>query len=286
MKQFKIRPSITNRDSKALNIYLKDISKYKILTPEQEKELAAKMRSGDKKAKNLLISSNLRFVVSIAKQYQGKGILLEDLVAAGNEGLIEACNRFNETLGYRFLSYAAWWIRNKILNVIELYSNTIKIPLNKTVAINRLNNIINNYIATTELPPSISELAKFMNMSENDIQDLLINSRIGVNRETIINEDGEEESIYESCSSESDLADKDLLEKNTQEDIKDILSSELSKLEYNVIIKFFGFGESPKTPEEIGRDLGITKERIRQIKDKAILKLRKSDKLNLLYNYL
>lgn len=287
MKHFKIRQSITDRSSNAVRLYLKDISKYKLLTIEEESELVEKMLKGDIKAKETLISSNLRFVVSIAKQYQNKGLEFPDLISAGNEGLIKACSKFNPKFNCRFLSYAGWWIRNSILKNLILYGKTIRIPTTKLDLINKITKYIDQFLAENEMEPSIEDISKKFSLNSEYVEDLLSYSNISITPDTVYNEDGDLESIYDTLViDDNNDSDSTLQTESKQQDFNNILKASLNDIEYRVITKLFGINGPEKTIEEVSNYYNITKERIRQIKYRAINKLRKSDQIQTLYNYL
>lgn len=287
MKHYQIRQSITDRSSTSVKLYLRDISKYKLLTVEEESKLVEQMLNGDIKAKEVLISSNLRFVVSIAKQYQNKGLEFPDLIAAGNEGLIKACSKFNPKFNCRFLSYAGWWIRNSILKNLILYGKIIRIPTTKLDLISKIVKYIEQFLSENEMEPSIEDISKKFSLNPDYIEDLLSYSNISVTSDTVYNEDGELESIYDTLVIEDNNdSDSNLKTESKQYDFDKILRSSLNDIEYRVITKLFGINCQEKTIEEISNYYNITKERIRQIKYRAINKLRKSDQIQTLYNYL
>jgi len=268
MKHFQIRQSITDRSSESVTLYLKDISKYPLLTVEQERELAVKAVNGDKQAKDKLIESNLRFVVSIAKQYQGKGLELEDLISTGNLGLIRAVDSFEPERELRFLSYAGWWIRDFIINEIINNGKAIRIPFNKTITINKINQALIQFETENERPPTADELAELLAMEEDSVKELMDMTEVSIVK---------------------DLTDLDVNYtpdiNNNQEFLKDFLSSLLTKTETRVLCESFGIGTEEKEIKEIAEELEVTMERVRQIKNTAILKLRKHPNINNLLNY-
>lgn len=266
MQHFQIKQSITDRSVESVKIHLKEIAKYKVLTPEEELELAMKMYSGDTQAKERLINSNLRFVVSIAKQYQGKGIEFEDLIAVGNLGLIKACEKFNPELGYRFLSYAGWWIRDFIINEIINHGRMIRIPFNKTISINRLNQIITDFETINERPPTADELSDLLKIEEDEVDELLevYNTTVSTDLETC--NAGYEEDY--SCGTSALLP---------------FLQNNLTKMEYAILTKSFGLDGNESELKEIAKQYGLTRERVRQVRNKAIIKLRKHPDINNLF---
>lgn len=258
MQHFQIKQSITDRSVDSVRIYLKEISKYKVLSPEEELELAIKAANGDESAKNSLIQSNLRFVVSIAKQYLGKGIEFEDLIAVGNCGLIKAVEKFDPTIGVKFLSYAGWWIRDYIINEIINNGKLIRIPFNKTLNINKLNKIIIEFEAKNGRPPTEDELADILQITEQEIDELMA---IG---ETSISND------LESCN----VGYTEDLNCNISV-LLPFLKKVLTKMEYSVLVKSFGLEGEELELKEIADQYNLTRERVRQVKNKAIIKLRK-----------
>lgn len=286
MKHYKIKPSITDRSSISVDLYLKDISKFPILTPEEELNLVTQMRNGDKSAREKLINSNLRFVVSIAKQYQNKGLDFADLISVGNLGLMTAIDRFNPEYNCRILSYAIWWIRDFILQELFTNGKTIKVPVGKVTTVNKLNRILTEFEQKNERPPTVEELVPLLGMSNFEIEDLLSYSQLQVFSEETVSDDGDTTSLYDSICDEDSDADSALKSLGLTSVIEDILSEVLNPIEYQVIIKLFGIGCGEMAYNDIAEDLNLTRERVRQIKDKAIIKLRKSNKINFLQKYL
>lgn len=286
MKHYKIKPSITDRSSISVDLYLKDISKFPILTSEEELNLVTQMRNGDKSAREKLINSNLRFVVSIAKQYQNKGLDFADLISVGNLGLMAAIDRFNPEYNCRILSYAIWWIRDFILQELFTNGKTIKVPVGKVTAVNKLNRILTEFEQKNERPPTVEELVPLLGMSNFEIEDLLSYSQLQVFSEETVSDDGDTASLYDSICDEDSDADSALKSLGLTSVIEDILSEVLNPIEYQVIIKLFGIGCGEMAYNDIAEDLNLTRERVRQIKDKAIIKLRKSNKINFLQKYL
>lgn len=282
MKHYQIRQSITDRSSLSVNLYLKDIAKYPLLTEEEEKLLIQQFP--DPKAKELLIKSNLRFVVSIAKQYQGKGVDFADLISAGNMGLIKAIDQFDLNFGFRFLSYAVWWIRDYILKEIQNNGKTIRIPAGKITFINKINKFITEYEQKYGQPPTDDIIAQMLGIEDFNVQNLMSNS-IVIIPDTIVNKDGEEESIFDTLHNENENTDKSLQFKSITVEIIDVLKRNLNQTEFEIITELFGINVNPLSLDEIGIKHNITKERVRQIKDKAIIKLRKSSDILKLSKY-
>lgn len=268
MKHFQIKQSITDRSSDAVRLYLKDISKYPLLTPEQERELAIKAINGDKQAKDKLIESNLRFVVSIAKQYQGKGLELEDLIATGNLGLIRAVDTYEPERELRFLSYAGWWIRDFIINEIMNHGKEIRIPFNKAITINKINQALIHFEAVNERPPTADELAELLEIEENSVKELM-----NITDLSIVKDLSEVDASY---TPEININHEFLIR---------FLYANLSKTEAKVLCESFGIGTDEKDIKQIADERNLTIERVRQIKNTAILKLRKHPNINNLLNY-
>jgi len=278
MKHYKIRQAITDRSSESVNRYLKDIKKYPLLTDEQEKEL---FKNLTKENSDKIIQSNLRFVVSIAKQYQGKGVELSDLISSGNIGLLKALDKFNPDMGFKFISYAVWWIRQSILETI-MTDKTIKVPISKVNENIKIVKAITEYEQKYGIPPSDLDLSESLGLDIDELNDI-VKSNIIVINETTTNQDGEEESIFDSI-----LID-DYTEETISNDIKTSVNAALNELtdtEQSVIKDLFGFNGEPKEISVIAEKNNITVERVRQIKDKAIIKLRKSPNIESLLKYL
>ena len=279
MKHYKIRQAITDRSSESVNLYLKDIKKYPLLTDEEEKALFANLT---KENSDKIIQSNLRFVVSIAKQYQGKGVELADLIAVGNTGLLQALNKFDPNMGCKFISYAVWWIRQAILEEIMTNGKTIKVPTNKVSNNIKIMRTITDYEQKYGIPPSDDELAELLDMDVEELQQVM-KSNIVILNDSVKNQDGEEESIFDSIIVDN-YTEEDVLN-----DIKTAVNAaleELNPIEKQVIKDIFGFNGEPKELCVIAEQNDITVERVRQIKDKAIIKLRKSNNIGALLKYL
>lgn len=273
MKSLQIKQSITDRSDTALNSYLKDISKYPLLTVEEEKEVATKAATGDKKARDTLIKSNLRFVVSCAKQYQNQGLPLIDLINEGNLGLIKAAAMFDVTRGFRFISYAVWWIRQAILYSLSGQSRIIRLPVNQIHTINKISKATQEFEKKYERTPSYLELEKLTDIQADKI-DSIINSNnriVSVDAPFKSEEEGTLIDVIQNYNSPK--ADLNLIKESEDKNIELILNK-LSDREHDILIMFFGLGCYQMTLEEIGRKFGITSERVRQIKEKAIRSLK------------
>lgn len=273
MKSLQIKQSITDRSDTALNSYLKDISKYPLLTVEEEKEVATKAATGDKKARDTLIKSNLRFVVSCAKQYQNQGLPLIDLINEGNLGLIKAASMFDVTRGFRFISYAVWWIRQAILYSLSGQSRIIRLPVNQIHTINKISKATQEFEKRNERTPSYIELEKLTDIQADKI-DSIINSNnkiVSVDAPFKNEEEGTLVDVIQNYN--SPRADLNLIKESENKNIELILNK-LSDREHDILIMFFGLGCYPMTLEEIGKKFGITSERVRQIKEKAIRNLK------------
>jgi len=286
MKHYPIRQSITDRSSISVNLYLKDISKYPLLTDEEESELISKIKNGDEKAKEKLITSNLRFIISIAKQYQNKGIEFADLISAGNIGLMRAISHFDNSYNCKFISYAVWWIRDSILKEILDYGKIIRIPAEKVTKFNKLNKVIAQYEQDHGVSPSFKELEELLNCSEEDLKNVISQCSVFIVPDSIVNSDGEEESIFETLYIEDGNTDENLKKQSESKTIIDFLKQNLNDTEYYVISNFFGIEGKKMNIDDISISCNITKERVRQIKDKAIIKLRKCPGVEKLANFL
>ena len=287
MRQLKITKSITNRESQSLEKYLQEIGKVDLLTPEEEVELAKKIKEGDKEALEKLTQSNLRFVVSVAKQYQNQGLSLSDLINEGNLGLIKAAQRFDETRGFKFISYAVWWIRQSILQALAEQSRIVRLPLNKVGSLNKINRAFAALEQEFEREPTPDEIAKLLEISVEEIETTLgVASRhVSMDAPFVDGEDNSLLDILENPNAtEADLH----LEYN--ESLRREIERSLSTLtvrQKDVLKLYFGIGiEHPVSLEDIGDMLGLTRERVRQIKDKAIGKLRETSRSKLLKHYL
>jgi len=285
MRQLKITKSITNRESAALEKYLQEISKEAMISAEEEVELAQRIKKGDPKALERLTKANLRFVVSVAKQYQNQGLSLPDLINEGNLGLLKAAERFDETRGFKFISYAVWWIRQSILQAISEQSRIVRLPLNQVGSVNKINREINRFEQLNERRPSVDEIAEKVDLPQEKIDEAMaINGhQISVDAPFI---EGEDNSLLDvMANSDAPLADNQLVEESLKSEIQNALSA-LNERERNVLEASYGINQPELTLEEIGTKFGLTRERVRQIKEKAIRKLRNSKANKFLKTYL
>ncbi len=285
MRQLKITKSITNRESDSLDKYLQEIGHEELISVEEEVELAQRIRNGDRKALEKLTKANLRFVVSVAKQYQNQGLSLPDLINEGNVGLIKAAEKFDETRGFKFISYAVWWIRQSILQAIAEQSRIVRLPLNQVGSVNKINRILNKFEQENERRPSIDEIADKVDIPQEKIEEAMkVNTRhISVDAPF---SDSEDNSLLDILpNNDSPMADKKLVLESLREEINRALQT-LNERERNIIEAFFGINQQEMTLEEIGVRYGLTRERVRQIKEKAIRRLRQNTKNKLLKSYL
>jgi len=285
MRQLKITKSITNRESASLDKYLQEIGHEDLISVEEEVELAQRIRKGDRKALEKLTKANLRFVVSVAKQYQNQGISLPDLINEGNLGLIKAAEKFDETRGFKFISYAVWWIRQSILQAIAEQSRIVRLPLNQVGSVNKINRALNKFEQENERKPSVDEIAEKVDIPEDKIIDALkVNGKhVSVDAPFM---DGEGNSLLDVLpNTESPMADNELVKESLRDEISRALST-LNERERNIIEAFYGIKQPEMTLEEIGDKFGLTRERVRQIKEKAIRKLRHNTKNKMLKSYL
>ena len=287
MRQLKITKSITNRESQSLEKYLQEIGKVDLLTPEEEVDLAQRIRTGDQIALERLTKANLRFVVSVAKQYQNQGLTLSDLINEGNIGLIKAAQRFDETRGFKFISYAVWWIRQYILQALAEQSRIVRLPLNKVGSLNKINKAFSNLEQEFEREPSADELAEMLEITREEVETTLGVAARHVSVDAPFQE-GEENSLLDVLENTS--APRTDLQLEYLESLRKEIERSLSTLtdrQKDVIKYYFGIGvEHPMSLEDIGERFGLTRERVRQIKDKAINKLRATSRSKLLKNYL
>jgi len=286
MRQLKITKQVTNRETASLDKYLQEIGKVDLITAEDEVELAQKIRKGDDRALDKLVKANLRFVVSVAKQYQNQGLTLPDLINEGNLGLIKAAQRFDETRGFKFISYAVWWIRQSILQALAEQSRIVRLPLNKIGSINKINKMYASLEQEHERAPSASEIASHLEMSEDDVKESMKNSGRHVSMDAPLVE-GEDSNLYDVIrSGESPIPDRDLLNESLRTEISRALAT-LTPREADVVQLYFGLGdEHPMTLEEIGEQFDLTRERVRQIKEKAIRRLKHTSRSKILKTYL
>ncbi len=288
MRQLKIANKITSRESLALERYLLEISKIPMLTPEREVELARRIREGDKEALHELTQANLRFVVSVAKQYQNQGLSLSDLINEGNIGLIKAAHRFDETRGFKFISYAVWWIRQSILQAIVENSRIVRMPMSRVGSYNRVNEAYSSFVQEFEREPSEEELADLLDMSVKEVQTILAsnNRHVSFDAPLSATEDGEA-TLLDVFVGENELdPEVYLMDESLREEINLGLAA-LAPREMEVISAFFGLnGKKPLSLDEIAEAFGLSRERVRQIKERAIRRLRKSYNRNALRGYL
>jgi RNA polymerase primary sigma factor len=285
MRQLKITKSITNRNSDSLEKYLHDIGKEDLITPEEEVELAKRIKMGDQEALEKLTKANLRFVVSVAKQYQHQGLSLPDLINEGNLGLIKAAKKFDETKGFKFISYAVWWIRQCILQALAEQSRIVRLPLNKIGALNKINKAFSQLEQKHEREPSPEEVAKILELPEVKVAGTLELSGRHLSVDAPF-QDGEENSLLDVLpSADTPSTDNKLIEESLSKEIERTLNT-LPEKESSVIRAFYGIGTKPMSLEEIGQTIGISRERTRQIKEKAIKHLRQKSKNKLLKTYL
>lgn len=285
MRQLKITKSITNRNSDSLEKYLHDIGKEELISPEEEVELAKRIKMGDQEALEKLTKANLRFVVSVAKQYQHQGLSLPDLINEGNLGLIKAAKKFDETKGFKFISYAVWWIRQCILQALAEQSRIVRLPLNKIGALNKINKAFSQLEQQHEREPSPDEVATMLELPEEKVSTTLELSGRHLSVDAPF-QDGEDNSLLDVLpSSDTPTTDNKLLEESLMVEIERTLNT-LPDKESSVIRAFYGIGTKPLSLEEIGQTIGISRERTRQIKEKAIKHLRQKTKNKLLKAYL
>lgn len=280
MRQLKITNRITSRDSLSLDKYLNDIGKINILTAEEEAELARRIRDGDEVALEQLTKANLRFVVSVAKQYQNQGLSLSDLINEGNVGLMKAAKRFDETKGFKFISYAVWWIRQSILQAIVEYSRIVRLPLNKVGAYNKIQEAVTSFVQEFERPPSSEELAELLDKTPKEIEQLMQSSSRHVSFDAPVKSDDESSATMLDLMhfDDNNMPDLRLMEQSLKDEVN-IGMSVLAPREYEILCAYYGLnGKASLTLEEIGEMYDLTRERVRQIKERALRRLRKSFK--------
>jgi len=287
MRQLKITNKITARESLALDKYLNDIGKIPMLTADDEAEMARRIRQGDDEAMAKLTRANLRFVVSVAKQYQNQGLSLSDLINEGNVGLMKAAKRFDETKGFMFISYAVWWIRQSILQAIVEYSRIVRLPLNKVGSYNKINEAYLTFIQEFEREPSNEELAELLDMNPKEVANMLKGNGRHVSVDAPMSGEDGDSTMLDVITDEDDLGpDSKLMEQSLKDEVKQGLSI-LNIREVEVLSAYYGLeGQKPLTLEEIGEMYGLTRERVRQIKERAIRRLRKSYNRNNWRSYL
>lgn len=286
MRQLKITRSITKRDSESLEKYLQEISKENMISVEEEVDLAQRIKKGDRKALEELTKANLRFVVSVAKQYQNQGLSLPDLINEGNLGLLKAAEKFDETKGFKFISYAVWWIRQSILQALAEQSRIVRLPLNQVGAAGKINKILTKFEQENERRPSVDELSERIDIPKEKIDEaILANNGHHVSMDAPFS-DSEEGSLLDiMINDDSPMADNQLVLESLREEIKAALKT-LNERERNIIESFFGINQPELTLEEIGVKYDLTRERVRQIKEKAIRRLRDNTNNDILKSYL
>lgn len=286
MRQLKIIKQVTNREAVSLDKYLHEIGKVELLTAEEEVVLARKIKEGDQEALAKLVKANLRFVVSVAKQYQNQGLSLPDLINEGNVGLIKAAQRFDETRGFKFISYAVWWIRQSILQALAEQARIVKLPLNKIGSINKVNRALAELEQRFEREPTIEELSETLALAPEDIKEALRGNNRHISMDAPLTQD-EDSSMYDVLlSPDSPMPDKGLLNESLRREIERALST-LTPREANIIRLYFGLnGKHPLTLEEIGEEFDLTRERVRQIKEKALKRLKQTTRSKILKSYL
>ncbi|ELX66422.1 sigma-70 family RNA polymerase sigma factor [Prevotella nigrescens] len=273
MRQLKITQSITNRESTALEKYLQDISHEGLVSVEEEIELARKIKKGDVKALEKLTKANLRFVVSVAKQYQNQGLSLPDLINEGNLGLIKAAKKYDETRGFKFISYAVWWIRQSIMQAISEQSRIVRVPINQMGVIHKMRKVVQQFEQEYQRLPSIDEIAEQIDLPKEKIVEIMsmITKKISMDAPISTNDNGNLLDVLPNKNSPS--ADEDLLEEGLKKEIERLLVS-LSEREQIILRGYFGINQREMSLEEIGEQTGLTRERVRQLKEKAIKRLR------------
>ncbi|WP_293476309.1 sigma-70 family RNA polymerase sigma factor [Prevotella sp.] len=285
MRQLKITKAITNRENASLDKYLQEIGHEELISAEEEVELARRIKTGDRKALEKLTKANLRFVVSVAKQYQNQGLSLPDLINEGNIGLLKAAEKFDETRGFKFISYAVWWIRQSILQAIAEQGRVVRLPLNQVGSVNRINKVLSKFEQENERRPSVDEIADKTDLPHEKIEDVLkVNTRqVSVDAPMA---DGDGTSMIDFMQSDSDPStDEELLKESLRAEIASALSV-LNDRERNVIEAFYGINQPECTMEEIGKKYGLTRERVRQIREKAIRRLKQNTQNKMLKAYL
>ncbi|MDD2595938.1 MAG: RNA polymerase sigma factor RpoD/SigA [Bacteroidales bacterium] len=285
MRQLKISPTITVRDGAILDRYLQEIGREELITVEEEVELAQRIKRGDQAALDKLVRSNLRFVVSVAKQYQNQGLTLSDLINEGNLGLMKAAEKFDETRGFKFISYAVWWIRQSILQALAEQSRIVRLPLNQVSSLNKINKALSKFEQENERMPSSEEIAEILAVPQDKVADTLrvAGRHVSVDAPFAEGEDGSLLDVL--VNNDSPNADKELVDESLNKEIERSLST-LTERERDIVKYFFGIGCTEMTLEEIGEKFDLTRERVRQIKEKSIRRLKHSARSKLLKSYL
>jgi RNA polymerase primary sigma factor len=286
MRQLKISKQVTNRETASLDKYLQEIGRVDLITADEEVSLAQRIRQGDRAALEKLTKANLRFVVSVSKQYQNQGLSLPDLINEGNLGLIKAANRFDETRGFKFISYAVWWIRQSILQALAEQSRIVRLPLNKIGAINKINKAYARLEQEFEREPNYEEIATLLEISETEVKDSIRNSGRHVSMDAPLMQD-EDNNMYDVLRSDDiPTPESGLIYESLRKEVERAIST-LTPRESDVIRFYFGLnGSYPMTLEEIGEKFDLTRERVRQIKEKAIRRLKHTSRSNILQSYL
>lgn len=290
MRQLKIQKSITNRNSEALDKYLVEIGRAPMISIDEEIELAQIIRKGGRageRAKNRLVEANLRFVVSVAKQYQHQGLTLTDLIDEGNIGLIKAAERFDETRGFKFISYAVWWVRQSILQAIAEQSRIVRLPLNQVGSLNKVNQEINKFEQENLRKPSVQEISDRTGVDEDKIAQSMMASGHHVSIDAPFGSDDDDNAMVDVMSSGDDSrTDKGIDHESMAQELRAVLDKVLKERERKILCACYGIGETEKGLEEIGDKMGLTRERVRQIREKSITKLRESGNIKILAKYL
>ncbi len=290
MRQLKIQKSITNRNSEALDKYLVEIGRAPMISIDEEIELAQIIRKGGRageRAKNRLVEANLRFVVSVAKQYQHQGLTLTDLIDEGNIGLIKAAERFDETRGFKFISYAVWWVRQSILQAIAEQSRIVRLPLNQVGSLNKVNQEINKFEQENLRKPSVQEISDRTGVDEDKIAQSMMASGHHVSIDAPFGSDDDDNAMVDVMSSgEDSRTDKGVDHESMAQELRAVLGKVLKERERKILCACYGIGETEKGLEEIGDKMGLTRERVRQIREKSITKLRESGNIKILAKYL
>ena len=290
MRQLKIQKSITNRNSESLDKYLVEIGRAPMISIDEEIELAQIIRKGGRageRAKNRLVEANLRFVVSVAKQYQHQGLTLTDLIDEGNIGLIKAAERFDETRGFKFISYAVWWVRQSILQAIAEQSRIVRLPLNQVGSLNKVNQEINKFEQENLRKPSVQEISDRTGVDEDKIAQSMMASGHHVSIDAPFGSDDDDNAMVDVMSSGDDSrTDKGVDHESMAQELRAVLDKVLKERERKILCACYGIGETEKGLEEIGDKMGLTRERVRQIREKSITKLRESGNIKILAKYL
>jgi RNA polymerase primary sigma factor len=288
MRQLKITKQVTNRETASLDKYLQEIGRVELISADEEVELARKIRLGDRAALERLTKANLRFVVSVSKQYQNQGLSLPDLINEGNLGLIKAAERFDETRGFKFISYAVWWIRQSILQALAEQARIVRLPLNKIGTINKINKAFSELEQRFERPPSADELAEFLECTTEEVKQSMANNGRHISMDApLVDGDESSSSMYDVLLNDSlPSPEKELFSESLRKDIERSLST-LTAREGDVVRLYYGLnGKQPMTLEEIGERFDLTRERVRQIKEKAIRRLKHTSRSRMLKSYL